>query len=122
MTKYIAAAPAATAMSVNRMSGTKDPPGRFAPAAPALGTSEESTVMHPALLFDVSSQSRRTQPAASGASLQVKRVLALFDADYHALLFGAHLSISGGLHNALLAAEKWGMDTVQIFTKNQMQW
>src|SRR5918992_1504760 len=37
-------------------------------------------------------------------------------------MFGAHLSISGGLHNALLSAEKFGMDTVQVFTKNQQQW
>jgi deoxyribonuclease IV len=37
-------------------------------------------------------------------------------------MFGAHLSISGGLHNALLSAEKYGMDTVQVFTKNQQQW
>ena len=37
-------------------------------------------------------------------------------------MFGSHLSISGGLHNALLEAEKLGMETVQIFTKNQQQW
>jgi deoxyribonuclease-4 len=37
-------------------------------------------------------------------------------------MFGAHLSISGGLHNALLSAEKYEMETVQIFTKNQQQW
>jgi len=37
-------------------------------------------------------------------------------------MFGSHLSISGGLHNALLSAEKFGMDTVQVFTKNQQQW
>jgi len=37
-------------------------------------------------------------------------------------MFGAHLSIAGGLHNALLDAEKYGMDTVQVFTKNQQQW
>ncbi len=37
-------------------------------------------------------------------------------------MFGSHLSISGGLHNALLSAEKFGMETVQIFTKNQQQW
>src|SRR5438477_4429704 len=37
-------------------------------------------------------------------------------------MFGAHLSIAGGMHNALLCAEKFGMDTVQVFTKNQMQW
>lgn len=37
-------------------------------------------------------------------------------------MFGAHLSISGGLHNALLKAEEFGLDTVQVFTKNQQQW
>lgn len=37
-------------------------------------------------------------------------------------MLGSHLSIAGGLHNALLAAEKYGMETVQIFTKNQQQW
>jgi deoxyribonuclease-4 len=37
-------------------------------------------------------------------------------------MFGAHLSIAGGLHNALLAAEKYEMETVQVFTKNQQQW
>jgi deoxyribonuclease IV len=34
-------------------------------------------------------------------------------------MFGSHLSIAGGLHNALLDAEKLGCDTVQIFTNNQ---
>src|SRR5579859_1234209 len=37
-------------------------------------------------------------------------------------MFGSHLSISGGLHNALLEAEKLGCESVQIFTKNQQQW
>ncbi len=37
-------------------------------------------------------------------------------------MFGSHLSIAGGMHNALLAAEKLEMTTVQIFTKNQQQW
>jgi len=37
-------------------------------------------------------------------------------------MFGSHLSISGGMHNALLSAEKFGFDTVQVFTKNQQQW
>jgi deoxyribonuclease-4 len=37
-------------------------------------------------------------------------------------MFGAHLSIAGGMHNALLTAEKLGMATVQVFTKNQQQW
>src|SRR5687768_14899870 len=37
-------------------------------------------------------------------------------------MFGAHLSIAGGLHNALLAAEALGLESVQVFTKNQKQW
>lgn len=37
-------------------------------------------------------------------------------------MLGSHLSIAGGLHNALLQAEKLGCETVQIFTKNQKQW
>jgi deoxyribonuclease-4 len=37
-------------------------------------------------------------------------------------MFGSHLSIAGGMHNALLDAEKLGMNTVQVFTKNQQQW
>jgi len=37
-------------------------------------------------------------------------------------MFGSHLSIAGGLHNALLDAETLGCQTVQIFTKNQKQW
>jgi deoxyribonuclease IV len=37
-------------------------------------------------------------------------------------MFGSHLSIAGGLHNALLDAEKLKCDTVQVFTKNQQQW
>ena len=37
-------------------------------------------------------------------------------------MFGSHLSIAGGLHNALSEAEKLGMDCVQVFTKNQQQW
>src|SRR5687767_6505129 len=37
-------------------------------------------------------------------------------------MFGSHLSIAGGLHNALLSAERLGCDAVQVFTKNQQQW
>jgi deoxyribonuclease-4 len=37
-------------------------------------------------------------------------------------MFGSHLSIAGGMHLALLAAERLGMGTVQVFTKNQQQW
>src|SRR6478672_9305053 len=37
-------------------------------------------------------------------------------------MFGSHLSIAGGMHNALLKAEQLGCDTVQVFTKSQKQW
>lgn len=37
-------------------------------------------------------------------------------------MFGSHLSIAGGLHNALVSAEELGFETVQVFTKNQKQW
>ena len=37
-------------------------------------------------------------------------------------LFGAHMSIAGGVHNALLDAHAHGCATVQIFTKNSNQW
>jgi deoxyribonuclease IV len=37
-------------------------------------------------------------------------------------MFGSHLSIAGSLSNALREAESLGMDTVQVFTKNQQQW
>jgi len=37
-------------------------------------------------------------------------------------MFGSHLSISGGMENALIEAQELGMDCVQVFTKNQRQW
>jgi deoxyribonuclease-4 len=37
-------------------------------------------------------------------------------------VFGSHLSIAGSLVNALEEGERLGLDTVQIFTKNQQQW
>jgi len=37
-------------------------------------------------------------------------------------MFGSHLSIAGGLENALISAHDYGMDCVQVFTKNQRQW
>lgn len=37
-------------------------------------------------------------------------------------LLGSHLSISGGYYKAAQAAGALGMDTVQIFTKNNNQW
>ena len=36
--------------------------------------------------------------------------------------FGAHMSISGGLHKAFGHGERAGCDTIQIFSKNQQQW
>ncbi|MBM4064531.1 MAG: deoxyribonuclease IV [Planctomycetes bacterium] len=35
---------------------------------------------------------------------------------------GVHCSIRGGLHNAFHEAESLGIDTFQVFTKNQRQW
>ena len=37
-------------------------------------------------------------------------------------MFGSHLSIAGGLHNAVETARGYGMTAVQLFTKNQQQW
>lgn len=37
-------------------------------------------------------------------------------------MFGSHLSIAGSMVNALHEAESLGLDTVQVFTKNQQQW
>lgn len=36
-------------------------------------------------------------------------------------MFGSHLSVAGGMHKALLAAEGFGFDTVQVFTKMSSQ-
>lgn len=37
-------------------------------------------------------------------------------------LFGAHLSVAGGFHKALLAAQAHGCQSVQVFTKAPSQW
>lgn len=37
-------------------------------------------------------------------------------------LFGAHMSIAGGCHNALLEAQARGCDSVQLFTRAPSQW
>lgn len=37
-------------------------------------------------------------------------------------IFGAHMSVAGGLHNAVAAAVEHGCGTLQIFTKNVNQW
>lgn len=38
------------------------------------------------------------------------------------LLLGGHISISGGVSNSPRRSEKFGFSTMQIFSKNQMQW
>lgn len=38
------------------------------------------------------------------------------------LLIGAHMSASGGVHNALYEGEKIGANIIQLFTVNQRQW
>lgn len=40
----------------------------------------------------------------------------------HRHRFGAHLSVAGGMHHALLAARRLRCDAVQVFVKNQRQW
>lgn len=37
-------------------------------------------------------------------------------------MLGSHLSIAGGLVNALRQAQEYKMDCVQVFTRNQRQW
>src|SRR5947208_3081443 len=36
--------------------------------------------------------------------------------------FGAHMPISGGLHNAVFAGRDAGCDLIQVFTKSPQQW
>ena len=38
------------------------------------------------------------------------------------MLLGAHLSISGGLENAIISAEEYGMTALQIFSHNARSW
>ena len=38
------------------------------------------------------------------------------------MLVGSHLSIAGGMHLAVEAAVRLGLDCVQVFTRNQRQW
>jgi len=37
-------------------------------------------------------------------------------------LFGAHMSIAGGLYHAIVTAQKYGCQAVQLFTKSCQQW
>jgi deoxyribonuclease-4 len=43
-------------------------------------------------------------------------------AGYHQPVFGAHLSVAGGLVNALTEVRSLRLDCVQVFTRNQRQW
>jgi deoxyribonuclease-4 len=43
-------------------------------------------------------------------------------ADKQGPLLGAHMSIAGGIANALLLGKKVGCDAIQIFTKSARQW
>lgn len=38
------------------------------------------------------------------------------------MLFGAHVSVAGGLHRAFEWTEKYGCECLQIFTKSQLRW
>ncbi|MDP6546408.1 MAG: deoxyribonuclease IV [Phycisphaerae bacterium] len=38
------------------------------------------------------------------------------------MLLGSHLSISGGLHKALIAAQQYGFQALALFLRNQVQW
>ena len=38
------------------------------------------------------------------------------------MILGSHLSISGGLHKALVRARKYGFDCCAMFVRNQVQW
>lgn len=38
------------------------------------------------------------------------------------MLFGAHTSTAGGLHNAFKWGTEFGCESIQIFTKSQLQW
>jgi len=38
------------------------------------------------------------------------------------MLLGSHLSISGGLHTALVAAQEYGFEALAIFVRNQVRW
>ena len=38
------------------------------------------------------------------------------------MLLGSHLSIAGGMHKALIAADSYGFGTVAMFVRNQAQW
>ena len=38
------------------------------------------------------------------------------------MIFGAHISVAGGLHQAFTRGQTAGCHTIQIFTKSERQW
>jgi deoxyribonuclease-4 len=67
---------------------------------------------------DIPSPPGRARPEQFRPTIRELRRLSLIFSG----MFGSHLSIAGGMHHALLDAERYGMETVQVFTKNQQQW
>lgn len=53
---------------------------------------------------------------------EMKRTRLTHRASRRGPLLGAHMSMAGGYHNAVLAAQTAGCATVQLFTKNNNQW
>ena len=58
----------------------------------------------------------------SGIAHYIQTFFAIFRELLPMPLFGSHLSIAGGMQKAVYAAAEYGMDCVQIFTKNNNQW
>src|SRR3712207_3608386 len=63
-----------------------------------------------------------TTPRGSFGFGHLSFVICHFSRGSRMPLLGAHMSIAGGLHNALLAAHAHGMETVQLFTAAPAQW
>ena len=57
------------------------------------------------------------RPEGSGRAGSVKA-----GSPVEGLVLGSHLSIAGAMTNAVQEAAALGLDTVQVFTKNQQQW
>lgn len=53
---------------------------------------------------------------------KVARSSGIFFSEAASMLLGAHVSIAGGYANALEEAQRLGINTIQIFTKNQRFW
>jgi len=58
---------------------------------------------------------------AKNASVSLPQIKSR-DHDHQIILLGAHFSIAGGLHKAVLSASEYGCTALQIFTKNASTW